>query len=317
MTNGHRDPAVLPDSPLISVVIPAYNAAAFLPQTLSHVLDQTHRLLECIVVDDGSTDSTPDVVAAMRDPRVRYVRQENRGVAAARNAGVSAALGQLVALLDADDLWLPRKLEVELAALRAVSSAAFAVTPYVICDDRAVVHGVVKVKDVAAALHSWLMLEGNGLALSSTALAHRSVFECCGGFDEALSTSADLDWAVRVGRHHQLVTAREPLVLYRQHAAQMHLGLAAYEHDVRQLFDRHLKDPRELRRAEANFHVRLAAGHAGARRWREAGRQVHLAGRLNPSRILSLPASALVRRSLRRIRRRLDAAGIERQARLC
>src|SRR5262245_39908172 len=102
--------------PNVSVVIPSYNSAAYLPAAIDSVLAQTARDLEVIVVDDGSTDDTPDVVARYGPP-VRGIRQANAGVAAARNRGIAEARGRYIAFLDADDTWEPVKLERQLGEL--------------------------------------------------------------------------------------------------------------------------------------------------------------------------------------------------------
>ncbi|MBT8087911.1 MAG: glycosyltransferase family 2 protein, partial [Gammaproteobacteria bacterium] len=97
--------------PKISVVIPAYNVAAFIEDAINSVLGQTHRDFEVIVVDDGSPDDTASIVKRFDDPRIRLVSQPNRGLAGARNTGIRCADGEYVAFLDADDLWRPTKLE--------------------------------------------------------------------------------------------------------------------------------------------------------------------------------------------------------------
>ena len=113
-------------SPEVSVVIPAYNAQATLAQTLASVLAQTLDAWEAIVVDDGSTDGTAAIVAAFaaRDPRVRCITGAHRGVSAARNLGIAAARGSLVAFLDADDLWQAGKLSEALDVLMRLLASA-------------------------------------------------------------------------------------------------------------------------------------------------------------------------------------------------
>jgi glycosyltransferase involved in cell wall biosynthesis len=106
--------------PLASVVIPAYNTDRFLPAMLASVLTQSHRHLEVIIVDDGSTDRT----AAHLDHRVRIIGQENTGVAAARNRRLGEARGEYVAPIDADDVWHPENLASQVAALEAAGPAA-------------------------------------------------------------------------------------------------------------------------------------------------------------------------------------------------
>jgi glycosyltransferase involved in cell wall biosynthesis len=106
---------------LISVIIPAHNVERFIGRTLTSVLNQTHRALEVVVVDDGSTDQTAAVIGAMaeQDRRVRLIRTENLGVSAARNTAIANARGTLIAPIDADDIWHPEKLARQLAVLRA------------------------------------------------------------------------------------------------------------------------------------------------------------------------------------------------------
>src|SRR4051812_26302017 len=104
--------------PLVSVVIATYNSGRFVGQAVRSVLAQTYRPFEIVVVDDGSTDDTAGVLAGYRDG-VRYVYQENRGPAAARNRGIAEAAGELVAFLDADDEWHPEKLSRQWEALSA------------------------------------------------------------------------------------------------------------------------------------------------------------------------------------------------------
>jgi len=108
----------------ISVIIPAYNHARYLAEAIDSVLAQTYAPLEIIVVDDGSTDGTPAVAASYGD-RIRYIRQENAGVGAARNNGIAAARGEYLAFLDSDDIWLPEKLEREIALFDADPQLGF------------------------------------------------------------------------------------------------------------------------------------------------------------------------------------------------
>src|SRR3982751_226289 len=103
-------------SALVSVIVPVHNGRAFIADALRGVFDQTHRPIECIVIDDGSTDGTAEVVAASA-PRAVCIRQANAGVSAARNAGAIAASGDLLAFLDADDVWLPEKLTAQIQEL--------------------------------------------------------------------------------------------------------------------------------------------------------------------------------------------------------
>lgn len=176
------------DDPLVTVVVPAYNAAATLDETLLSVRAQTHRNLEILVVDDGSTDGTAEVAAAhvRADPRVRLIGQANAGVAAARNLGVAQARGELVAPIDADDLWRADKIERQLAALQAGGEAvALVYTWFASIDARGFVISARSRPsaegDVLAALARRNFV-GNG----SSALIRRSAILEVGGYDPSL-----------------------------------------------------------------------------------------------------------------------------------
>lgn len=108
----------MPYSPQVSVIIPTYNRAYCLAEAIESVLSQTFQDFELIVVDDGSTDATARIICSYKE-RLRYIRQDNAGVSAARNAGIRAATGDWIAFLDSDDQWLPEKLAVQIEALRA------------------------------------------------------------------------------------------------------------------------------------------------------------------------------------------------------
>lgn len=103
--------------PLVSVVVPVHNCQRYLTQALRSVLDQTYRHLEVVVVDDGSTDGTPEILGRMSHPALRSIRHSHAGTAAALNRGIEETDGALVSFLDADDLWTPTKLALQVAAL--------------------------------------------------------------------------------------------------------------------------------------------------------------------------------------------------------
>ena len=113
-------------SNLVSVILPAYNAESTILEAVDSVLSQTDVELELIVVNDGSTDSTLEMLSALSDPRLTILSGSNTGPAAARNRGIKRARGDLIAFIDADDIWLPGKVTNQLAALEAQPSAALA-----------------------------------------------------------------------------------------------------------------------------------------------------------------------------------------------
>lgn len=203
----------------VSVIIPAYNAAAFVCEAVNSALAQTHPDVEVIVVDDSSTDDTPDVLARYGS-RIRVHRQPNGGVSSARNTGASLATGDWVSFLDADDVWAPRKIE---AQLEAVGGGAWAYTnrynfgargavPEIQTDVTRMSEGDVFIP---------LLLRGNFITVSSV-MMRTALFEELGGFYHQKGGCEDWDlWLRAASRHHQIRFVREPLVGYRFTATSM------------------------------------------------------------------------------------------------
>jgi len=296
------------DRPLVSVVIPMFQAASWIRETLATVSDQTYPQIEIIVVDDGSTDGGAEIVtefAAGSENPVRLIRTTNRGVAAARNTGIEESTGTFVALLDADDLWQPEKLELQVANLNR-SSAPMCTCGFEFFDDRTGRRtGVVRVRDGSAALRGWLSLEGNGLALASAALISRSALDELRLFDPEFSVSADLDFALRMSEIGHIDSLPDVLVRYRLHAHQMHRQISGLAGDVALLHDRVFAGG-ERRAFERRCRANLAA-HIGYSHLRNGHVDLALPSlwrsvRHDPRRVFTLPVRAVVRRLGRRAR---------------
>jgi|TARA_Y100000031_G_scaffold20453_1_gene20945 glycosyltransferase involved in cell wall biosynthesis len=295
--------------PLVSVVIPMYQSEAWIEETLTSALAQTYQNVEIVVVDDGSTDRGPDVVAEYVAPgssRVQLVRTPNRGVGSARNTGVLASCGEYVALLDADDLWDSRKLEIQMAHLTG-SGAPMCVCGYELFEDlTGKSRGVVQFRNGSKALKGWLALEGNGLLLPSTALIRRAVLEDMRGFDPEFSVSADLEFALRMGEIGPLDAVPETLVRYRVHPAQMHRQLSEFSADMSRLYDQVFTGGRYQsieRRCRANLDVHLGLSYLLRGCVGAAGPYLLNSLRRDPRRLITLPLRVLIRR----IRRRFQA----------
>lgn len=212
-----------PSPDQVSVVIPAYNYAHFLPEAIASVLGQTWTALELIVVDDGSTDDTAAVCARCTDPRLRYVPQANAGLSAARNTGIRAARFSHVAFLDADDRWEP-------TFLAAVMSECGRLGP----EFAAVATACARMNSAGELLpppRRNFLPTGELTArtfclrnrpLSSSVVVRREVFDECGNFDPALRSSEDRDMWIRLtARGHRFFYLGKPLAVIRRHPRNM------------------------------------------------------------------------------------------------
>lgn len=231
----------------VSVVIATYNRAELLEQAVESVLRQSVPPLEVIIVNDGSTDNTPNVCARLGPP-VRTIRVPNGGVASARNIGIAAARGTWVALLDSDDTWMSTKLEVQLAALTAFPTAEWSITGCELrdADGRLVSgaqsfagafpvfrdlsldpvaafdRGMARRELEAAGRHHRcyggdffpLLLLGN-MGLPSSLLVRRRAFEKVGMFDPTLRLAEETEFFLRIATAYPTVVVMTPLVQYR------------------------------------------------------------------------------------------------------
>jgi glycosyltransferase involved in cell wall biosynthesis len=206
--------------PAVSIVLPTHDQAHWLDGTIDTVRRQTFVDWELLVVDDGSTDDTPAVVARhIDDPRIRYLPGPRAERAAARNRGIAASTGELVAFLDADDRWLPEKLARQVDALAAAPSAGFCYTAarFVDADDRPL-----PIRKPPHAVRGNLfpaLMRGNLIIIASV-VARRRCLEEIGGFDETLPVYGCEDWDVwlRIARRHPVTVVDDELTLYRVHA---------------------------------------------------------------------------------------------------
>lgn len=268
-------------SPVVSVVIPMFNRAATIRRAVDSALAQSFRDIEVIVVDDASSDESVANVAAIDDSRLRLLRRErNGGASAARNAGVAASRGSLVAFLDSDDEWFPRKLEIQVAALNAAPSHAGVSCTGV--EMHLLDHAVIRLQPLEDSI-DWtrrLAMDCN-LSPGTTQLTRRAVFDAIGPLDEALPRFEDWDWLIRYTRTGSIVAVREPLA--RVYNRRARLG-EVVERSAELLLAKH----RDVFRALAPADRRKAVGDI----WLQAVGTYAFEGKL---RALLRPAAAAFR----------------------
>jgi glycosyltransferase involved in cell wall biosynthesis len=260
----------------VAVIVPCYNYGRFVSRAIDSVLRQTLPPREIIVIDDGSTDDSREVLARF-GADIRLVLQENRGVAASRNRGIALSSAPLVAFLDADDAWLPNKLERQVGALARHP-------------DVGLVHCGMAYVDVAGEIIGVRLEGGNGrvdsfelltrlpvLGGGSGALIPRPVLADVGGFDERLSTSADWDLYLRIALRYPIWFVPEMLLHYTLHNSNMHRNVAAMEHDQLLTYQKIVDGPsspltnsRLRRRAYSELHLTLSGSYYQTGEWYHA-----------------------------------------------
>jgi glycosyltransferase involved in cell wall biosynthesis len=294
------------ERPLISVVIPCYNHARYLPEAIESAVDQTYEPVQVVVVDDGSSDETASVAAAF--PAVRYVHQSNAGLAAARNRGIRESTGSFLLFLDADDRLCPGALESAARALAEHPGCGFVYGRFRFVDDS------------GSTLDSWDpppdnpdtylgLFGGNHVAMCATVLFPRAVLEQVGGFRAELRASEDYDLYFRIARLYPYFRHSGLMAECRRHGGNMSLDAAlmlrSTLHVVQAQHD-HVSSDAQSRRAYRECQ-RIWRDYYGAlllrqikRRWR--AHEFARAGRECAVLLMNAPGT-LLRSAGRRVRR--------------
>ena len=292
---------------LVSVIVPAYNAEGTLDETLRSVRSQTHVKVEIIVVDDGSEDRTPNIVGshAAMDDRVRLVRQRNSGVAEARNRGAREARADLLAFVDADDLWAPHKIERQLSTLRASGPRAGLVyTWYALIDITGRVINTCRPTLVGDAVEA--ICRNNFVGNGSSTLVTRAAFEQAGGFDPSLNARGATgceDWLFyfKVAEHYDFAVVPELLTGYRQHPRCMSANHARMLRSFELAAERVLLQRPEFRdaisRGKTDYIAFLLLRAISQRRSFGATRMMLTLLRREPARAINVLAPFLTRKS--------------------
>jgi glycosyltransferase involved in cell wall biosynthesis len=227
------------DMPKISVVIPTYNRAHLLPECINSVLDQTFRDFEIIVIDDGSTDNTREVVSAFP---VIYLWQENQRLPGARNKGSELAQGEYIAFLDSDDVLLKNALEKSVEVLDRHPEAGFSYGQAYLVDENSRIFGLEKPNSKHSSVRNGLeeikdfLIFGNHVT-ESTLVVRRSYLEDVGGFDVTFRLgSSGLEFWVRLAKRYAVAYLAEPLAKFRFHSQNFCSGRSLSEWEASNSF---------------------------------------------------------------------------------
>ncbi len=215
--------------PLVSVIIPSYNCEAYISETIASVLAQDYPAIELLIVDDGSTDKTKDIIEAYGH-QVRLICQKNAGVCAARNKGIQEANGQYICLLDHDDFWFSDKISQQVRTFEKYPDTGVVYSNFTLwhADSTGIFPQADRIDRIAVAddidqdFSGWIyhLLLLDCWVLTSTAMLRSDVFDKCRVFDEALPYSEDWDLWLRLSREYPFLKTRNSTTLYRQHHIQ-------------------------------------------------------------------------------------------------
>ncbi|MEO0406184.1 MAG: glycosyltransferase [Cyanobacteria bacterium P01_A01_bin.135] len=223
--------------PKVSVIIPAYNAMAYLEATLSSVLQQTFEDFEVLMIDDGSSDHIREWALGLEDSRVKLICQKNQKVARARNNGISQAVGEYIAFLDSDDLWEKTKLEKQVKYLDAHAEVGLVSTKVKIVDQAGnhIRNFLVPTKE---RISLGELLSYNYMLCGSTPLVRQSCFKKVGLFDTNLNVAEDWDLWIRIAFHYSIAVVLEYLVSYRQHPRNSSKNIRAMVNEIEQIAEK-------------------------------------------------------------------------------
>lgn len=277
----------------VAAIIPSYNHAHYLDRTIQSVLNQTVRPKEIVVVDDGSTDNTAEVLKPyVRAGVLRHIVQENAGASVARNRGIRETTARFVAFLDSDDQWLPRKTEQALAAFSRRPELGMVSCPAIIDDGRG--GSMLPCSFSTSDVFLELLCRGNVLGGSaSSAVIRRDALELVGGFDPRYRVCQDWDLWMRVARRFPAECVKEPGTIYRVVAGSnsMSQRVEVMEANLRELLTELFQDPTladPYRRLEgavwAHEFVVTAKSYFGQRKWLKGIRALATAARRSPTR---------------------------------
>jgi glycosyltransferase involved in cell wall biosynthesis len=199
----------------ISVVIPAFNSERFIVASIRSVINQDYGNVEIICVDDGSVDGTEREVTA-NFPSVHYLRQSNRGPAAARNLGIAKSTGEYVAFLDSDDIWLPEKLSLQMECIARDPTIKILHTNVKLNINGVLTDSIYPTNHQEGRIFDNLLLQ-NGSVVCSTLLVKRECLQRVGGFDEELRTSEDVHLFLRLAHHYDFHFLNKALVIKNHH----------------------------------------------------------------------------------------------------
>ena len=239
---------------LVSVVIPLFNKEQWITQTLLSVYSQTYPNWECLIIDDGSTDRSLETVNKFilsHPGKWRIITQANKGQTLARNLGIEKSKGEYIAFLDADDLWLPEKIELQVKTHLANPTVGMSLTSYAIFKkDQKNGFRIVSCRNSKKMISRWFDNTGFGGLVESTGFISKATLEKFGRYSESYSMTSGLDLSLKIISELDVIVLREPLVLYRLSPHQFHKQEDVLIRDYEIMFTKYAGSPKTLARLQ-------------------------------------------------------------------
>ena len=245
------------ETPKCTVIVPVFNSERWIASTLRSIQNQSYSSWECLVINDGSTDNSRLIIEKFvkEDSRFKLISTNNQGVAKARNLGILNALGEFLAFLDADDIWLPNKLELQLKSLTNEIIADYTLSDYILFKDSTLkIIARVHLKKLNIMIHHWFNFTGDGPAAASTLMIRRASIIRVGGYNTELRSTADLDLMLRLQNKFKYVPTVKILVGYRIHNKQMHSDLKKLSKEFEVLLRLYISNKTEEQRYRQRVH---------------------------------------------------------------
>lgn len=223
--------------PVISVVVPVYNGEKTIKETIDSVLNQSFYDFELIVINDGSTDKSLEIISNIKDERLKVFSYPNAGLSASRNRGISLATGEYISFIDADDLWTPDKLELQLKALQEHPQAAVAYSWTDCIDESGKFLGKCNYLSFSGDVRANLLLI-NFIDSGSNVLIRTEAFKKVGNFDESRKSCEDWDMWLRLAAEYSFIAVSKPQVLYRISSSSMSTNLLRMEAESMEVIEK-------------------------------------------------------------------------------
>ncbi len=256
-------------SKLVTIIMPVYNAGTYLRISLDSILSQSYQNFEIIAVDDGSTDNSCEILSSYGD-RVTRISQPNKGPSSARNTGIRKANGEYIAFLDADDLWMPTKLEMQVRFLEENPDVEFVYTDFFIIDSAGTHIGNIHFEEILdqQELINTMLVRNVMNGANSSSLMKKICFDKAGYFDETMKGCEDRDMWMRIARNCTVRVIQEPLMQYRFHPSNAHKNIPMMQQGQQRFLQKNAADASWLikRKAQGYIYLDIAREYAAISR---------------------------------------------------